>query len=121
MDFWNTIGFIASALSAATYIPETIKAVKSRHLRDVAWGMLYLTFSSSTLWIIFAIRFNIIPIILSSSINLILSSGLIFLKYTFEQKNKKTAAAIANFTPGEISPPATPPKDYELKAIEEVD
>jgi MtN3 and saliva related transmembrane protein len=94
MDYWNIIGFTASVLSATTLIPEVIKAVRTRHLRDVAWGMLFLQFTSSWLWLIYGIRFYIGPLILSSSINVALSSALISLKLTFCKKNKKTEAVL---------------------------
>ena len=87
MDFWNAIGFTASLLGAATYVPEVLKALKSKHLNDVAWGMLLLVLSSSALWIIFGIKFGLFPIIFSSAINFVSSFTLMLLKYTFQNKN----------------------------------
>lgn len=92
MDIWNTIGFTASVLGAITYAPEVLKAIKSKHLNDVSWGMLTLVLVSSTLWFIYALKFDIIPVILSSSINVIFSAVLISLKYVYMQKSKDNNA-----------------------------
>jgi MtN3 and saliva related transmembrane protein len=88
MDIWNTIGFTASLLGAITYAPEVLKAIKSKHLNDVSWGMLTLVLVSSTLWFIYGVKFEILPVILSSLINVIFSAVLISLKHVYMQKSK---------------------------------
>ncbi len=94
MDFWDLIGFIASCLGACTFFPEVARALKSHRLNDIAWGMLLLVNSSSFLWLVYAIRFELNPIIFSSTINIILSSILIFLKVNYSRSSKQVLETV---------------------------
>ena len=85
MDFWNITGFSASILSAATFVPQVYKAIKTKHLRDVSWGLLLLVDLSSALWLIYSIKFGIQPLLLSSSITMLSSSLLVVLKLVYKR------------------------------------
>lgn len=87
---WEIIGFMASCLSAITYIPEVRKALKTYQLDDVAWGMLFCVVASSSLWFVYGINTGTSPILLSSGINVVMVSILIFIKYKCSRrKNRK--------------------------------
>jgi MtN3 and saliva related transmembrane protein len=85
MDYWIIIGFSASILSSATFVPQVYKAIKTKRLRDVSWGLMLLVDLSSALWLIYGIKFSIQPLILSSSINVFLSSLLAILKFVYKR------------------------------------
>ncbi|MCC7433022.1 hypothetical protein IT412_05890 [Candidatus Peregrinibacteria bacterium] len=82
-EVWNLVGFIASILSALTFIPELIKAYKTHHLQDLSWGMLILLLTSSVLWMAFGLNFSIVPLIFSSLINISCGLLLTSLKFKF--------------------------------------
>lgn len=86
-DIWYFIGFSASILSAASFFPEVVKAIKTKHLEDISWGLLFCVISSSILWLLYGVRFNLSPLIISSSFNLVMNSILFYIKYKF--KNSK--------------------------------
>jgi|WetSurMetagenome_2_1015567.scaffolds.fasta_scaffold145886_1 MtN3 and saliva related transmembrane protein len=85
MDYWNIIGFTASILSAATFVPQVYKALKTKHLRDVSWGLLLLVDISSVLWLIYGIKFQLQPLILSSAITIFSTSLLVVLKLVYKR------------------------------------
>lgn len=89
MSIWELIGLLASILSACTFLPEVIAALKNKHLYDVAWGMLLLVVSNCALWIIYAVYYGIFPLILSSSLNLIMGAVLIAIKWQSERNLEK--------------------------------
>ncbi len=93
MSGWELVGFLASILSACTFLPEVLAAIKSKHLYDVAWGMLLLMVSNCVLWIVYAIYYGIFPVILSASLNLIMGSILIFIKWQTEVQLVKVKVA----------------------------
>jgi len=96
MDIWNIVGFTASIMGASTLIPEVITAWKSRQLDDVAWGTLFLAAFSSLLWFAYSIRFNIIPLLFSQSMNLLMCSILIVMKYVYGKANKALKVSLKN-------------------------
>ena len=86
MITWETIGLVAAISGTTAFIPEIIKALKSKHLKDVAWGMLYLYLSASSLWGIYGILLNDFPLVLSATVSVCMELILIGLKYTYEKK-----------------------------------
>lgn len=85
-NMWEMIGFMASILSASTFVPEVIQALKTKHLNDIAWGMLMLLTSNCFLWIIYASYFGLFPVLLSSSLNLLMGIMLVVIKWKAERK-----------------------------------
>lgn len=93
-DIWNFIGFAASILSAITFIPEVLKALKTKHLNDLSWGMLLLVAISSLLWFAFAMNFYIFPLMFSSTLNIIMSLILIYIKSKYQYINNSLERAL---------------------------
>ena len=86
------IGFAAGAISIFSLFLEIRQALKTRRLKDVAWGMLALMFCSSLLWNIYAFANRVLPLLISSSIHMVLQITLISLKFIYERKNRAVLA-----------------------------
>ncbi len=86
MEIWQIIGFLAAITGTLSFIPEIIKALKSHHLNDIAWGMLYFYLSASSLWGIYGLLLNDFPLVLSATVSVSMELILIGLKYTYEKK-----------------------------------
>jgi len=84
-------GFIGAILGAITLVPEVIKAFKTHHLKDIAWGMLILTTISSVFWVIYGIHLEAYPIMISDSLHLATAALLMYLKYHYSQGNQPLA------------------------------
>lgn len=91
MDFWGTITLLATLCGCSSLIPEVIKALKSRHLRDLSWGMLFLLLVCSGLWTLYGILSNEMPLIISGSFNVGMEIILIILKNIYDQKDRLVA------------------------------
>ena len=88
---WSIIGYIATIVDSVKLIPEIKKALKTHHLRDIAWGMLLLMMCSSTLWTMYGFYLKSYPLIISGTFNICMEIMLIILKVSFARK--------ANWTP----------------------
>jgi len=82
------VGVLAGVLNAIKLIPETSKALKTHHLRDVSWGMLILIGLSSTLWELYGIHYHDWPIIISDGMNMSMTVFLTFLKIHYDQHKR---------------------------------
>ncbi len=95
MSPWEFVGFMASLLSASTFLPEVVTAIKTRHLKDIAWGMLILLNSNCVLWIAYSLYFSIAPVFLSAVLNLVMGSILIAIKWRSEHTSILVAIPIS--------------------------
>lgn len=86
------IGFLAAIANAISLIPEIKKAVQTRHLRDVAWGMLFFLSCSSFMWLLYGIHLVDYPIIVSDGISLILAVFLMSLKIRYSKRDRPLLA-----------------------------
>jgi MtN3 and saliva related transmembrane protein len=78
------LGLFGAFLSAITFIPQVIQAYKSKSVKDLNTGMLFIIFSSVIIWLVYGIAKNDLPIIIANSIILILSGVLLYFKATFK-------------------------------------
>lgn len=81
------IGFAAAVLGSISLIPEITKALKTHHLKDVAWGMLILSAFSGICWIAYGLHIQSYPILLSDTLHLSCVGLLIFLKIHYQNDN----------------------------------
>lgn len=79
------IGYIAGILGATSLVPEIAKALKTHHLKDVAWGMLILSGFSSFMWTLYGIHIDAYPIIFSDGIHFATAIFLIYLKIRYSK------------------------------------
>ena len=78
------LGLFGAFLSAITFIPQVIQAYKTKSVRDLNTGMLFIIFSSVCVWLIYGFVKQVLPIIVANSVILILCSILLYFKATFK-------------------------------------
>jgi len=87
MDFWILLGSAGAIATSAQLLPQIVKSLKTRQVRDLSIGMLFLFWMSALIWLIYAWHLNDKPIMIANSINLAGASILVFLKVT-ERKSR---------------------------------
>ncbi len=80
MDMTNLIGTLAGGLTTIAFIPQVIVTWKTGSARDISLFTYLLFCSGLLLWLLYGIRLNALPIILSNGITLLLSSFILALK-----------------------------------------
>ena len=81
------VGYIATLMSTIKLIPELMKALKTHHLKDVAWGMLLLMCFSDMMWLLYGLHIQEMPLIIDSVLNFSLGASLIYLKNHYSKNN----------------------------------
>jgi MtN3 and saliva related transmembrane protein len=62
----TTIGLVAGTLTSIAAIPQVIKTLKTRHVRDISvWQPLLLAFGVA-LWMVYGILINDFPLIVAN-------------------------------------------------------
>jgi MtN3 and saliva related transmembrane protein len=81
------IGFVAGTLTSIAAIPQVIKTLKTRHVRDISiWQPLLLAFGVA-LWMIYGILIDDLPLILANIIPLICNAVLTGMKLRYAGTN----------------------------------
>jgi len=62
----TTVGLVAGTLTSIASIPQVVKTLKTRHVRDISvWQPLFLAFGVA-LWMLYGILINDLPLILAN-------------------------------------------------------
>jgi len=80
MDGSMMLGLTAGTLTPAAFVPQLVKAWRSKSTGDLSWGML-VTFSTGVLlWLIYGVWIDSLPVILANAVTLLLQAGIVSLK-----------------------------------------
>lgn len=80
MDSITILGIVAGTLTTASFLPQVIKAYKSKHTKDVSLFMFILLFVGLCLWLIYGFVRSDLPIILANTVSLVFVSAMLALK-----------------------------------------
>lgn len=83
-----TIGLVAGTLTSIAAIPQVIKTLKTRHVRDISiWQPLLLAFGVA-LWMMYGILINDLPLILANITPLICNAVLTVMKIYYGREDR---------------------------------
>ena len=86
MRWTELFGFLAGTLTTLSFVPQVIKAWRSKRCDDLSWGML-ITFSAGVvLWLIYGLRLWAPPIIIANAITLSLLIAIAVLKINYKTR-----------------------------------
>jgi MtN3 and saliva related transmembrane protein len=84
----TTIGLVAGTLTSVAAIPQLIKTLKTRHVRDISvWQPLLLAFGVA-LWMIYGILINDLPLIVANITPLICNAVLTGMKIRYGNEGR---------------------------------
>lgn len=84
MNLVTILGLIAACLTTGSFLPQAIKAIKTKHTKDLSLGMYSVLSIGIVLWLIYGILVHDIPIIVSNCVTLVLTSTILFLKLRYK-------------------------------------
>ncbi len=95
MDYTAIIGNIAAALTTISFLPQAIKTIKTKDTGGLSFPMYFMFVTGVSMWLLYGIMNNQMPIILGNLITLILA-GIIFvyLVRNFMDKAKSSSNKI---------------------------
>ncbi len=77
------VGYVAGALTTISFIPQFIKAWKTKSTRDISLGMFLIFTIGVLLWLLYGILRGDLPIITANVITLSLASGILAMKLKY--------------------------------------
>ncbi|MDD2365388.1 MAG: SemiSWEET transporter [Desulfuromonadaceae bacterium] len=84
----STIGFVAGVLTSVAAIPQLLKTLKSRHVRDISIWQPVLLALGVALWMIYGILINDLPLILANITPLFCNILLTWMKVYYGREDQ---------------------------------
>ena len=82
----DTLGYIAGAITALTFLPQVVKTWKEKSAKDISLLMFLIAATNEILWIIYGALLDNWVIILTNSVILVMSLTMIYLKLRYNRK-----------------------------------
>jgi MtN3 and saliva related transmembrane protein len=84
----TTIGLVAGTLTSIAAIPQVIKTLQTRHVRDISvWQPLLLSFGVA-LWMVYGILISDLPLILANITPLVCNVILTAMKLRYGKEDR---------------------------------
>ena len=83
MDSITFLGYIAGALTTLAFLPQLIKVVKSKSTKDISLLMFVVICTGISLWLIYGILIDSLPIILANMVTLIIAGAILVFKIKY--------------------------------------
>ena len=84
MAYVDILGFVAGTLTTIATIPPIIKALKTKHIKDVSFLTFLILDIGMFLWLIYGILIWSIPVIITNVISFILVFTMLMLKIKYK-------------------------------------
>ena len=84
MNLITVTGFIAAALTTASFLPQAIKTVRTKNTSSISLSMYSLFTLGTLLWLLFGILSNNMPITVANAVTLVFAIIILFYKLKFK-------------------------------------
>lgn len=86
MSIIDILGFVAGICTTVAVIPQFIKSVKTKEVKDVSPFMFGVLMLGVGLWVVYGVLKKDIPIIVTNGISFILNSVMLMLMLLYRKK-----------------------------------
>ena len=83
VDNVSILGFVAGGLTTFGFLPQVIKALRTKSTHDISLGMVTLTSTGILLWFIYGLCMRSLPIALPNLVSFIFTFTLLILKIRY--------------------------------------
>ena len=84
MNLPDTIGLIAGFLTSTGFLPQLLKALKTKSTKDISAPMLLILAAGVILWIVYGVMVSALPVIIANVLSLTFISSILILKVKYQ-------------------------------------
>ncbi len=81
MSPYEYIGFAASALTTASFVPQVMRTVRTRSTEDISYAWLMMFSTGIALWLFYGLAITSWPIIVGNAITFSLLCVIVWIKF----------------------------------------
>jgi len=74
------IGLVAASLTTFAFLPQSIRAIKTKHTKDLSLPMLIMLEAGIIIWIIYGLIISDIPLLAANIISFFFITSILILK-----------------------------------------
>lgn len=78
------LGLLAAFLTTFAYLPQSLKAIRTKHTKDLSLPTIMMLEAGLITWLIYGILISSIPIIAANTISIVLMSIILYLKLKYK-------------------------------------
>lgn len=86
MDETKIIGLVAGILTASSLLPQVVKTYKEKKAQEVSLVMLFILMAGVGLWIVYGVRRDDFPIVVTNSFSLLINFIMVGLRLKYRHK-----------------------------------
>ncbi|CAD6490243.1 MAG: PQ loop repeat protein [Candidatus Argoarchaeum ethanivorans] len=79
MNLVTILGLVAATCTTISFLPQAIKTIRSKHTKDLSFGMYAVLTIGVFLWFVYGIFIKDIPVILANGITLLFTATILYL------------------------------------------
>ncbi|MET3536129.1 SemiSWEET transporter [Chryseobacterium limigenitum] len=81
----NVLGIVAGVLTSASMIPQLIKILKEKNVKDLSLVMLLVLITGVSLWVWYGVMKDELPIILSNGFSVLVNLSLLICYFIYRK------------------------------------
>ena len=78
------IGYAAAVVGTSLMLPQLIKSIRSKKVRDLSYGMLILYFFNCLLWMVYGLLILAWPVVICNAIAFVISIVQLVIKIIYD-------------------------------------
>ena len=82
------VGYIAGTITVFAFLPQVLKAWRTRHTRDISWWMIALLILSGLLWLQYGVLTHDVPLVVTNAGMVSMNLGILAAKIRFEARTE---------------------------------
>lgn len=86
MNLHDTIGYLAAALTTASFVPQAWLTLRTRDVSGISLGMYSLFTVGIALWLVYGLSLGEAPIIAANALTLVLACTILGIKLVEERR-----------------------------------
>ena len=79
----DAVGLVAATLTTFAYVPQIRRILKTRSAHDISWWMFGIMTVGATLWLVWGLATNAVPVIAANVVTLALLALILILKWRY--------------------------------------
>ena len=92
MSFVNTLGYLAAALTTASFVPQAWLTFRTRDVSGVSLAMYSAFTLGIALWLAYGVLIRAWPIVVANVVTFALASGILTMKVAIERRRRRRRA-----------------------------
>jgi len=84
MNIVNILGFIAAILTTCSFIPQLLKIIKTKSVKDISFEMFAMFLAGVTCWFFYGLLIKSPPVIIANFISIIMNITILIYKIKYE-------------------------------------